>query len=121
MLAWLEGRAAAVHAPEYSAGWELFGRRAIRQGDWKAVYIPVPSWGKAAWQLYDLSRDPGEMTDLAAARPDVLAALLELWKIYCDETGVLPYAASAYELDPALFEGPIIARLAEAARLAGQN
>ena len=23
-------------------GWELFGMRAIRQGDWKAVYLPAP-------------------------------------------------------------------------------
>jgi len=115
MLPWLEGRAATVHSAEYATGWELFGRRAIRQGDWKAVYIPVPSWGKAHWQLYDLSLDPGEITDLAAAHPDILAALLDLWKRYTDETGVLPYAASAYELDPSLFEGPILERLAEAA------
>lgn len=31
--------------------------RAIRQGDWKAVYLPAPV-GPATWQLYDLARDP---------------------------------------------------------------
>jgi arylsulfatase len=111
MLPYLEGAAEAVHTPEYAAGWELFGRRAIRQGDWKAVYVPVPSWGTAAWQLYNLSVDPGEINDLAAAQPAILAGLLELWANYIRETGVLPYATSAFELDPALFEAPMLARL----------
>jgi arylsulfatase A-like enzyme len=115
MLAWLEGTAEAVHSPEYATGWELFGRRAIRQGDWKAVYIPVPTWSTASWQLYDLASDPGEITDLAAQYPDVLRMLLDLWKRYTDETGVLPYPASAFELDPALFGAPVLARLQEAA------
>ena len=118
MLSYLEGTADAVHPPDYSAGWELFGRRAIRQGDWKAVYIPVPSWGSAPWQLYDLAKDPGETNDLAAVHPDVLQALLDLWKRYTDETGVLPYPTSAFELDPSLFEAPILARLAQAAHRA---
>jgi arylsulfatase len=116
MLAYLQGEADAVHAPDYSTGWELFGRRAIRQGDWKAVYIPVPSWGSAQWQLYDLAKDPGETSDLAAAYPDVLRELLDLWKRYTDETGVLPYPASAFEIDPALLEAPMLARLAHAMR-----
>jgi arylsulfatase len=120
MLAYLQGEADDVHAPDYATGWELFGRRAIRRGDWKAVYIPVPSWGKAEWQLYDLATDPGETRDLAAAHPDVLRALLDLWTRYTDETGVLPYPTSAFELDPSLFEAPILARLAQAAHRARQ-
>jgi arylsulfatase len=114
MLAYLAGETDAVHAADYATGWELFGRRAIRQGQWKAVYIPEPSWGSAAWQLYDLALDPGETMDLAAAQPDVLAGLLDLWRLYSDETGVLPYPASAFELDPALFGAPMLARLREA-------
>jgi len=78
----------------------------------------VPSWGSAQWQLYDLAKDPGEICDLAAAHPDVLRALLDLWKRYAGETGVLPYPTSAFELDPSLFEAPILARLAQAAHRA---
>jgi arylsulfatase len=35
--------------------------RAIRQGDWKAVYLPAPV-GPATWQLYDLAKDPARST-----------------------------------------------------------
>jgi arylsulfatase len=31
-----------VHDENTVTGWELFGRRAIRQGQWKAVWIPAP-------------------------------------------------------------------------------
>jgi arylsulfatase len=71
-----------------ATGWELFGGRAIRQGEWKALYLPPP-YGPGAWQLYDLSVDPGEINDLAPARPDKLAELLPLWDRYVEETGVI--------------------------------
>ena len=79
-------------------GWELFGRRAIRQGDWKALYLPAP-YGPGAWQLYDLSADPGEIDDLAAARPDKLAELLALWDRYVEETGVILDPVFVFEVD----------------------
>ena len=44
-----------------SLSWELFGNRAIRQGDWKLV------WGASekTWELYDLKADPHEDKNLA--------------------------------------------------------
>ncbi len=71
----------AVHDADTGTGWELFGRRAIRQGDWKALHLPAP-YGPGTWQLYDLARDHGEVHDLAASRPDKLADLLELWATF---------------------------------------
>ena len=53
------------------------GNYAARMGDWKFVRL-----GKEAPQLYDLARDIGEKTDLAATKPDVLArmtAAVEAW------------------------------------------
>jgi arylsulfatase len=76
----------------------LFGRRAIRQGDWKALYLPAP-YGPGTWQLYDLSRDPGEVHDLAASRPEKLADLLELWDRYVEDNGVIIGSVSVYEVD----------------------
>jgi arylsulfatase A-like enzyme len=44
--------------------------RAIRFGNWKAI-----QFGKdGAIELYDLKSDPGERTNLAAGKPDVIAA-----------------------------------------------
>ena len=47
------------------------GWTAVRQGTWRAVK-PVRA---TAWELYDLSRDPGETKDVAAANPAVVEKL----------------------------------------------
>ncbi len=62
--------------------------RALCKGSCKAVYIPAPH-RPASWQLYDLSKDPGEVHDLAKSDPDKLAALIEHWDDYAEETGVV--------------------------------
>jgi arylsulfatase A-like enzyme len=87
MLAYLEGRSDQVHPDNQVTGWELFGRRGIRQGDWKALFIAPPE-GPGAWQLYNLISDPGETHDLSD-RPNQLADLLQLWDEYVEECGVL--------------------------------
>jgi len=88
LLPYLERRSDAAHDPQEAIGWELFGRRAIRQGDWKALFIPAPA-GPGAWQLYDLGADPGETNDLARTDPVRLNALLAAWQRYANETGVV--------------------------------
>lgn len=98
MVPYLSGQMDAVHDGDAGTGWELFGRRAIRQGDWKALHLPAP-YGSGSWQLYDLSRDPGEVDDLAASRPDKLADLLELWDRYVEENGVILGPVSLFEID----------------------
>ena len=59
------------------------GQAAIRQGSWKAVFVPAPA-GPEKWQLYDLSKDSGEIHDLAREQPDhpKLRELLEYWSTY---------------------------------------
>ena len=98
LVGYLSGDTEAVHDADTGTGWELFGRRAIRQGDWKALHLPEP-YGTSAWQLYDLSADPGEIEDLAAARPDKLAELLALWERYVQETGVILDPLSVFDID----------------------
>jgi arylsulfatase len=98
LVAYLSGHSDAVHDAQTGTGWELFGRRAIRRGDWKVLYLPAP-YGPGAWQLYDLSRDPGEIDDLAASRPDKLAELLALWDRYVEETGVMLEPVSVFDAD----------------------
>ncbi len=98
LVPYLSGDRAAVHDAETSTGWELFGRRAIRQGDWKALHLPAP-YGPGAWQLYDLSRDPGEIDDQAASNPEKLGELLALWDRYVEENGVLTEPVSVFDAD----------------------
>jgi hypothetical protein len=45
-------------------------------GRWKGVQPK----GKTAVELYDLSKDPGEKNDVAAANPDVAARVAEIMK-----------------------------------------
>jgi arylsulfatase A-like enzyme len=98
LVPYLSGDTEAVHDAATGTGWELFGRRAIRQGDWKALYLPPP-YGTGAWQLYDLSLDRGEIDDLAAARPDKLAELLALWDRYVEDNGVILDPISVFDID----------------------
>jgi arylsulfatase A-like enzyme len=89
MIPWLCGAESTIHDPNSSFGWELCGRSAIRKGQWKADFLPFPK-GTSAWQLYDLSKDPGETEDLAEKEPKILEELLQLWEEYCEECGVVP-------------------------------
>lgn len=54
--------------------WEAAPQQALRQGDWKA-YRRAP---EAPIELYDLSKDIGETTDLASQMPDKVAELEKL-------------------------------------------
>jgi arylsulfatase len=99
---YLSGAVDFVHDASAGAGWELFGRRAIRQGDWKALYLPAP-YGTGRWQLYDLSADRGEIVDLAEARPEKLSELLALWDNYVADNGVILDPLTVFEMAPGLF------------------
>jgi arylsulfatase len=79
-------------------GWELFGQRAIRRGNYKAVYFPKgPYPEETKWELYDLTQDKGELKDLAEEKPELLKELIELWVRYENETGVI-VAPDPYKL-----------------------
>ena len=54
--------------------WEFMGWTAVRQGKWRVVK-PAKA---IAWELYDLSVDPGETRDLAAANPAIVTKLTAL-------------------------------------------
>lgn len=69
-------------------GWELFNKRGYRRGKWKALHLHEP-FGPDAWQLYDLSLDPGETQDLASKHPDILMGMVEAWELYAKDNGVV--------------------------------
>lgn len=98
MVPYLNGAAEHIHAASEPVGWELFGRRGLRLGNWKIVQLPPPE-GNGRWQLYDLGNDPGEIVDLATSHADKLAELRALWDIYATETGVLSTPVSYFEIE----------------------
>ncbi len=96
MLAYLRGEAAEIHPPDFVAGAELFGRRSLRQGDWKLLWLWEP-YGAERWEMFDLSRDPTESTDLAAHEPERLQRMVASWNAYARRNGVvLPARDTSY-------------------------
>jgi arylsulfatase len=69
-------------------GFELYGFRAYRKDDWKILRMAEP-YGTGEWQLYRLDQDPGEAHDLAGEHPDKLAELVEAWKGWAVEYGIV--------------------------------
>lgn len=76
LLPELIGEAAAGHkqAQHDFLYWETGGWTAIRQGPWRAVRPKA----NQPWELYDVSSDPSESQDLAAAQPAILGKLTAL-------------------------------------------
>lgn len=84
----------SVHGEDsYVNGWELFGERAIREGPWKALWMPAPK-GKNDWELYNLDDDPAELKDLSAKEPELLDRLVKHWEVYFAETGMVDVPAN---------------------------
>ena len=72
---------------ERTLGFDHQAAHAIRIGDWKAVYpkrMPRP----LAWELYDLSEDRCEQTDLAGEHPGRLRDMVTSWERWATRVGV---------------------------------
>ncbi|WP_421845677.1 arylsulfatase [Mycobacterium sp.] len=102
--------AAAVGDPDAASAntvqyFEMMGSRAIVAGEWKAVckHIPGADFDTEQWELYHLATDWSECTDLAAAQPDRLRELIELWWVEAEKHGVLPLDDRTIELFGARF------------------
>ena len=88
MLSWLEGDAPNVHPADEAHGWELFGRRGLRKGDWKLEWMEDP-YGNNNWELYNIKADITEQHNLASEQPDKLAELIADWETYVEANGVI--------------------------------
>jgi len=58
--------------------WELGRQQAVREGKWKLYRRADAEGAVVTVELFNLEDDPGERTDLAADRPEVLARMLQL-------------------------------------------
>ena len=96
MLPVLSGDELTVDYSKRTLGVELFGKRAMREGDWKIVHMPAPYAGDE-WSLYNLKTDLSESSNIAATHPDKFKHLLDLWQEYFDENNlILPDWVSGY-------------------------
>jgi arylsulfatase A-like enzyme len=92
----LVGRAESPRTEQDYLAWEIFGNRALRQGEWKLRWEHKP-FGKGDWELFHLASDPGERRDLAAERPDELQTLVGLWDDYVRMNNVVLPSRSVFE------------------------
>jgi len=89
--------------------FEMAGSRALVAGDggdlWKAVckHDKGADYDTEQWELYHLSADWSECSDLAEAEPARLAVLIGLWWEEADRHGVLPLDDRMIELFGARF------------------
>jgi arylsulfatase len=67
--------------------WERAGNRAVRKGNWKIVST-YPSY---KWELFDLSNDRGETTDLSSKFPETVDKLSVEYFKWAEQTGVVDY------------------------------
>ncbi|MGB8301363.1 MAG: arylsulfatase [Azonexus sp.] len=92
----LTGQVESPRTTKDHLGWEVFGNRAVRQGDWKLRWQYKP-FGKGNWELYNLATDPAERIDLAAERADKLKEMLGLWNDYVQANNVILPSRSTFE------------------------
>jgi arylsulfatase len=71
--------------PHDIIGWEHFGARAIRQGDWKLV-----ARKDAKWELYDVAHDRAEQNNLAEKNSEKVRDLESRWNDWAKRTNVYP-------------------------------
>jgi arylsulfatase B len=66
--------------PHETLFWRQGGKAAMRRGDWKIVRMGKRlQVGRAKWELYDLSKDISEQTNLADVHPEILSELISRW------------------------------------------
>jgi len=92
----LMGESASPRGPEDWLGFEFLGMRALRQGDWKLLWLHEPA-GIGDWQLFNVVKDPAEMNDLSDQYPGKKEELLASWAAYVEQFNVIPANRHAFE------------------------
>jgi arylsulfatase A-like enzyme len=80
---------AVVRTEQY---FELGGQRAYLDGNWRLVtrHERGTPFEEDRWELYDLSKDPNEMNDLASANPEKVKELAAKWNAAAEKYNVFP-------------------------------
>lgn len=88
LLPLLRGETDAAYGPGDAIVIEVSGNAAVIKGDYKLTRNQLPH-GDGRWRLYDLSKDPGETTDLSEGQPGIREDLLAEYAAYSERVGVL--------------------------------
>jgi arylsulfatase A-like enzyme len=89
LLPVLYGQAKSVHGADEIHGWELFGHRSVRQGDWKLVWDAEPPPAQRKWALFNVTSDFQEQRDLSNSNPQQVSKLQSAWDAYAQRNGVI--------------------------------
>jgi arylsulfatase len=85
MLAVLQGRPSDQKPREYLY-WEFQGKQVVRMGSWKGIRNAA----SGAFELYDLAKDIGEKSDVAAANPAIVSRLEGIMRAAHTESALFP-------------------------------
>lgn len=84
--------------PNRKLFWEHQGNRAVRFGDWKAVYRHTSKVGTnmdpdiSKWELYNIVEDRTELNDLAKEKPEMVKQMVDAWEEYAVRCRVKPWS-----------------------------
>ena len=93
----LAGDAESPRTDQDYMAWEIFGNRAVRQGDWKLRWQWKP-YGKGDWELFNLAADPGRAEGRRRrTTPSKVKALLARWDEYVKANNVIIPSRSMFE------------------------
>ena len=82
------GEADSPYGPEEAVGIEMSGQIAFYRGRYKLTRSLVP-YGDGVFRVFDIEADPGETTDLAASRPELLAEMTAAYEDWAARSNVV--------------------------------
>lgn len=88
MLSLLRGEKAYIHGPGKAVIYEMAGSAAVFQDGYKLTKNNPP-FGNRQWRLYRPNEDPVEVNDLAAAKPDLVKAMLSEYQRFAREVNLI--------------------------------
>ena len=89
LLPLLQGEAEELRSDNELLGFELYGHRSVRQGDWKLVWDHAGPPEARRWYLFNLAEDPFEQHDLSTSNPEQYARMLANWETFAENNGVI--------------------------------
>jgi len=88
----LGGEEPSPRSEDEWVAFELFGNAYIVAGDYKAIRVRPGMFGDGEWHLYDIVKDPGETRPLEGEQPERLKKMLDIYKNWAKEKGIVPVA-----------------------------